>query len=72
MKLRETLKRLDLWLRPAQVHGEDGKVNRTVDNVDAFASAPAHVVHTADGAAGVADVPPGYVPSQQDWGRPPH
>ena len=71
MKIRELLKRFDLWLRPAYVHGDHGDGNRPVDNVTALTTMGASEGFNSD-AAGHADAPPNWVPSQQDWGRPPH
>ena len=65
MRLGALLKRLDLWLRPAHVHGE-GRDERPVDNDTALATMSGHV----DGMGAPVDAPPNWVPSQQDWGRP--
>jgi hypothetical protein len=66
VKIRAWLKRL----RPQSVQIGEGR--RQEDNVDAIAAG-----HDA-GKGGIANVapgatvPPNYVPSQQDWGRPRH
>jgi hypothetical protein len=69
MKIRELLKRFDLWLRPAHVRGEHGEGYRPVDNVDALTT----VTLTPGDPSGsvAATAPPNWVPSQQD-DRPPH
>jgi hypothetical protein len=69
VKVRESLKKFDLWLRPPYVHEEHGEGNRPVDNVDALTT----VTHTLGTGAGEAPAtaPPNWVPSQQD-DRPRH
>ena len=69
MTLRELLKRFDLWLRPAQVHGEHGEGNRTIDSVDALTTALNHSQSSADGGGAPVSAPPNWVPSQQDRPR---
>ena len=65
MKLRRLLKRFDLWLRPAHVHGDHGEGDRPIDNVDAMTTMAVFEGFNS-GAAGHADAPPNWVPSQQD------
>lgn len=63
MKFRELLKKLRL--RSVQL-GE-----RPIDNVDGMASAIGR--NGSDFPSESAPlIPPGYVPSQQDWGKPRH
>jgi hypothetical protein len=70
VKLRQLLKRFDLWLRPAHVQGDHGEGNRP-DNLDAMTTMAGGFEGFNAGAAGHADVPPNWVPSQQD-DRPRH
>jgi hypothetical protein len=65
VKLRELLRKIDLAIRPPQVHGEHGEGNRTIDNVDALASAPTEPLKGFDSAPGPT-APTNWVPSQQD------
>jgi hypothetical protein len=70
VKLRQLLKRFDLWLRPAHVHGDYGEDDRPLDNLDAMTTTAGGFEGFNAGAAGHADTPPNWVPSQQD--RPRH
>jgi hypothetical protein len=65
MKIRALLKRIRL--RSLQV----GDGERSIDNVDALSGAINHSTDPTTGG-GAVSAPPGWVPSQQDWGRPKH
>jgi hypothetical protein len=64
VKIRETWKKFDLWLRPAQVHGEHGEVEQTVDSVDALTTITDSLGNPSGSVA--ASAPTNWVPSQQD------
>ena len=64
MKIRD-------WLRKAWRRLMDGEGERSIDNVDALTTMGSSEGFNSN-AAGHADAPPNWVPSQQDWGRPRH
>jgi hypothetical protein len=52
-----------IWTRVMQ--GED---ERSIDNVDGLTTAINHAEQSSEGGAAPMSAPPGWVPSQQDWG----
>ena len=66
MKLLELLKRFDLWLRPAYVHGEHGDV-RVIEDGEPVTAVSGD--HAAEAGLPWNAVPP---PIPQDWGGNPH